>query len=141
MTRTRPPRPDLVRILRDIARRVAILERADTKGISPISATAATVNSTSAQTPYMALINPTGASMTWWVQVTPVSGTTTSLQLRASDGAVGDIVTAPTSGTNIVSVTLAVPPSWQPGVLIMVYLDAWISANSATVVPVRAMLN
>ena len=140
MTRPRHT-PSLADTVRFLTQRVRNLERSGRDVINPISTAGATVNQTAAQTPFMALVNPLGASMTWWVLVTPVAGTTTSLQLRAADGATGPIIQAPTSGSSIMGVSLTCPPSWQAGTQIMIYLDAWISANSATVVPVSARFN
>lgn len=140
MTRARE-QVNATTIIRGLRNRVEKLERNGRDVITPVSTAAATVNQTAAQTPYMALVNPSGAVLTWWVLVTPTSGTTTTLQLRADDGAVGSPVTAPTSGANVVVVTMNVPPSWQVGDQHMIYLDAFIDVNSATVVPVRALIN
>lgn len=137
MTRARPA-TSITTVLQGLQTRVGALERRRRDTISPVSTVAATVNQTAAQTPYMALVNPTGGSMTWWVYVTPVAGTTTWLQLRAADGAVGPIVTAPSGAPSAVAVSLPCPPGWVPGTQVMIYLDCWIDVNSATVVPVSA---
>lgn len=137
MTRARPA-TSITTVLQGLQARVGALERRRRDAISPVSTAAATINQTNAQTPYMALVNPTGGSMTWWVYVTPTAGTTTSLQLRAADGAAGPIVTAPSGASSTVGVSLPCPPAWMPGTQVMIYLDAWIDANSATVVPVSA---
>lgn len=140
MTRARPA-PSLQTTLRGIFTRLIALERARRDTISPISTAAATINQTAAQTPFMALVNPTGASMTWWIQVTPTVGTNTSLQLRSDGGTVGAVVIAPNGTTSIVGVSLTCPPDWKAGTQVMIYLDAWIDVNSATVVPVSARFN
>jgi hypothetical protein len=142
VTRT-PPRPDIGRHLRSLTDRVGRLERSGRDVITPVSTTAATINQTSAQTPFMAYINPSGASLTWWVLVTPTAGATTTLQLRADDGVTGDPVAADPSAASVVAVSLVIPDidTWQPGTQHLIYLDAWIDANSATVVPVRALIS
>lgn len=137
MTRPRPT-PSIATIVQKLAGRVAFLERSGRDVIRPISTAATTINQTAPQTPFLALVNPLGASMTWWVYVTPTAGTTTSLQLRGEDGAVGDVVTAPSGAPSTVGVSLTCPPDWQPGQQKMIFLDAWINVNSATVVPVSA---
>lgn len=140
MTRPRP-KPSGVQTLRDLARRVSAAERNTRQPVVPAAVSnAATINQTAAQSPFMALVNPVGTQITWWVLVTPTVGTTTSLRLRTAAGMSGNVVTANSAAATVAQVTLTISDGWQPGDLELLYLDCWIDVNSATVLPVKAQI-
>jgi hypothetical protein len=141
MTRPRH-KPSGVQMLREIQGRVSAVERGTKHPLAPMAvANAATINQTVAQSPFVALVNPAGTQVTWWVLVTPAVGTTTSLRLRTAAGLMGAVVTADSTAASIVQVILTIESGWDPGDLQLVYLDAWIDVNSATVLPVRAQIS
>lgn len=142
MTRPRP-KPSGIAALRDLERRVSLAERGTRHPIAPASVTAAaTINQTIAQSPFVALVNPAGTRITWWVLVTPTTGTTTSMRLRTANGLTGPVATAASTAASVVQVTLDIDGNdWDPGDMQLLYLDAWINVNSATVLPVRAQIN
>ena len=140
MTRPRPA-PRLDDVLRRLLSRVALLENRRPETLTPVVvASAVTINSTTSSSPFVTYLNPTGSTITWWLQVTPALGTVTSLRVRESGGQASDVVEASNAGQSLVSVTLAIPPDWQPGELRLVYLDAWIDTNSATLLPLRVVV-
>lgn len=141
MTRPRP-QPSGIATLRDLQRRLALAERDTRQSLVPAALSdAITINQTTAQSPFVALVNPSGTQVTWWVLVTPTVGTTTSLRLRAANGLTGSTVTADPNTAGVVQAVLTIAGDWMPGDLQLVYLDAWINVNSATVLPVRAQIN
>jgi hypothetical protein len=134
--------PSGVQKLRELASRVSAVERGTRHPLAPVAvANAATINQTVAQSPFVALVNPVGTQITWWVLVTPTVGTTTSLQLRTAAGLASLIVTADSTAASVVPVVLRIQDGWDPGDLQLLYLDAWIDTNSATILPVRAQIS
>lgn len=141
MTRPRL-KPSGVQSLREVQSRLATAERNTRHPLTPAALSdAATINQTIAQSLFVTLVNPVGTQVTWWVLVTPTTGTTTSLRLRAANGLTGAVVTADPAAPSVVQVTMSIAGAWAPGDLQLVYLDAWIDANSATVLPVRAQIS
>lgn len=140
---TRPRRkPSATQSLREVQARVGVVERGTRHPLVPAAVSdAATINQTVAQSPFVALVNPVGPQVTWWVLVTPTIGTTTSMRLRSAAGLTGDVVTADSAAPSVVKVAMSVAGDWEPGDLQLVYLDAWIDTNSATVLPVRAQIS
>jgi hypothetical protein len=57
---------------------------------------------------------------------------------RRADGLV---VTADSTAASVVQVVLTIQGGWDPGDLQLLYLDAWIDTNSATILPVRAQIS
>lgn len=143
MSRARP-KPSGVQTLREVTSRLGVAERSTRRHpIAPAAISdAATINQTVAQSPFVALINPSGTQITWWVLVTPTAGTTTSLRLRTAVGLTGDVVTADSTAPSVAKVILTLDgDGWVTGDLELTYLDAWIDVNSATILPVRAQIS
>jgi hypothetical protein len=140
---TRPRhKPGAIQSLRELQGRVAVVERGTRHLLVPTAvANAATINQTAAQSPFVVLVNPVGTQITWWVLVTPTVGTVTSLQLRTAAGLSGPVAVADSTAPSIVQVIVTIQGGWDPGDLQLVYLDAWIDTNSATVLPVRATIS
>jgi hypothetical protein len=88
----------------------------------------------------VALVNPVGTQITWWVLVTPTAGTDVAAAAysRRADRRRGH---RRQYGRQRRAGGLTSRATWQPGDLQLVYLDAWIDVNSATVLPVRAQIS
>lgn len=136
MTRARPEKSTGTTISALLAR-VRALENSGRDVLTPVRLSDAYAVTTTKTAAFVALVNGTGAQVTWWVKV-DVSGAVISLQLRDTAGIVGPIAT---SGVDdVVAVSLPVAQDWGIGEQRLVYLDAWVNAGSATALPVRALV-
>lgn len=136
------PRPtkDVLTQLRDLALRVKRLERPRLDSIAPVRLNAAaTITATVPTGVSVAAVDPAGSTVSFLVVVTPTGGAVTSLRLRDEAGNVSDTVLADSTATSKVTVTLPTDASWDPAAPQLVYIDAWVSTGSASVLPVRAV--
>jgi hypothetical protein len=93
---TRPRhKPGAIRNCASWQGRVAVVERGTRHPLAPVGRRERRDDQPDrAQSPFVALVNPVGTQITWWVLVTPTVGTVTSLQLRTAAGLSGPVVTA-----------------------------------------------
>lgn len=131
--------PNTGALLNTILRRLAVVERRSRDVLAPVALASAHTNSSGSYVnAHAALVNPVGATITWWVEVN-VTGGSAQIQLVDDEGNAGPATTTASDG--LYRVNLPVPDGWDVGEDRVVFLRTRVTtASSVQVLPLRALV-